>query len=191
MQIPDDWLRLSLLQHYAYCPTQASLILDGTWLDNHLTVEGDTAHERVDQPGFDQRRGVRVHHRVQLHSDALRIHGIADAIEEDVDGRLMPVEHKRGRGAGDLWPTTVQVVAQALCLAEMIGQPVPEAAIFVVRERRREYVDVATHSGRVIELVTEARRRLRVGAIPGVYERLRCKSCSLQNSCQPRGVQWR
>lgn len=191
MEPEGDWLRISLLQHYAYCPAQASLILEGTWADNHLTVQGDALHAHVDQPGLDHRRGLRVHHSVPVYSRRLRIHGLADAVEERDDGSLMPIEHKRGRGAGDLWPTTVQVVAQALCLTEQTSRPVTTGAIFVAKEKRREYVEIEEVQPAVEALIAEARRRLAEESIPGVYERRRCKSCSLQNSCQPRGAQWR
>ena len=105
----DDWLTLSALEHYAYCPWQARLLQDGVWADNYLTVQGAAAHERVDTPGTDSRRGVRVHHHVPLGSRRLRVYGVADSVEERPDGSLMPVEHKLGRGAGDLRPLILQV----------------------------------------------------------------------------------
>lgn len=187
----DDggWLRLSALQHYAYCPHQAQLLADGVWLDNHMTVEGDEAHERVDSGITDSRRGSRIHHRVELTSHTHRIYGVADSVEEASTGELIPVEHKRGRGAGDLWPTMVQVVAQALCLAEMTGRPVDRAAIYVVRERRRETVDVQANVARVIETIKLARRDLAIPArgSPPYNPRI-CRSCSVLQACQPGGT---
>lgn len=111
-----DWLRISLVEHYAYCPRQAYLLVDGVWADNHLTVQGTAGHERVDSGGIDYRRGVVVHHRVALVSQRLRLHGFADAVEQHKGGQLLPVEHKRGRGAGDVFPSLAQAVAQAICL---------------------------------------------------------------------------
>ncbi|MFT3874267.1 MAG: CRISPR-associated protein Cas4 [Nocardioides sp.] len=187
----DGWLLLSTLQHFAYCPTQAALIRDGVWLDNHLTVTGDAVHERVDTGGTDHRRGVRAHHRVELASHRLRIHGIADTIEEARDGSLTPVEHKLGRGAGDLFPATVQVVAQALCLEEMTGRESTLGAIFVVKERRRVPVVVADHRERVEQLIVSAHHDLRLPPSSPTYSARLCRSCSVINSCQPRGVEWR
>ncbi|MGC3995387.1 MAG: CRISPR-associated protein Cas4 [Propionicimonas sp.] len=181
---------MSSLQHYAYCPSQASLIRDGVWLDNHLTVSGDLAHERVDQLGTDRRRGKRAHHRVSLVSHRLGIHGIADTIEEDDFGQLSPVEHKWGRGAKDLFPTIAQVVAQALCLEEMTGRHVRECAVFVVQERIREPVDVDAHRDAVENLIVAARKDL-AGVPPRpVYVARRCRSCSVLNACQPKGAIW-
>lgn len=185
----QDWLRLSTLQHYAYCPRQAALILDGVWADNHLTVEGTAGHERVDSGVTDHRRGIVVHHSVPLTSEHLRLHGIADAIEQHKDGRLLPVEHKRGRGAGDPFPSIVQAVAQALCLEEMLSTEVPEIALYVTKERRRDIYRTDEYRERVIALVGEARQRLGREVKP-VYKARLCKSCSVQNACQPRGAQW-
>lgn len=184
-----DWITLSALQHYAYCPEQARLLRDGVWTDNHLTVEGDAAHERVDQRGIDNRRGVRAHHRVELVSQELGVYGVADTIEEAQSGDLAPVEHKRGRGAGDLGPTIVQVVAQALCLREMTGHAVAVGYIFIVKERRRERVVVDDHAGRVRRLIGEARAELaRERVAAPTYQPRICNRCSVAGACQPGGI---
>lgn len=185
----SGWLRISLVEHYAYCPRQAYLLADGVWADNHLTVQGTAGHERVDSGGTDHRRGVVVHHRVPLASQRLRLHGFADAVEEHKDGRLLPVEHKRGRGAGDLFPSLAQVVAQALCLEEMLGMSVPEVAVYVTKERRRELYRTEDYSSRVEALIRKAHASLHGEVRPKFSARL-CNSCSVQNACQPRGAQW-
>lgn len=184
-----DWLRISLIEHYAYCPRQAYLLADGVWADNHLTVQGTAGHERVDSGGVDHRRGVVVHHRVALVSQRLRLHGVADAVEQHKDGQLLPVEHKRGRGAGDLFPSLAQAVAQAICLEEMLDVAVPEVAIYVTKERRRERYRTDDYRSRVEALIGKARTSLRGEIQPKFSARL-CNSCSVQNACQPRGVQW-
>lgn len=190
VEAEQEWLRLSTLQHYAYCPRQAALLLDGVWADNHLTVEGTAGHERVDSGVTDHRRGVVVHHRVPLVSQALRVQGVADAIERHKDGTLLPVEHKRGRGAGSPFPSIVQAVAQALCLEEMTSAEVPEVALYVTKERRRDIYRTDEYRARVIALIDEARVDLRTEIRPVFRARL-CQSCSVQNACQPRGAQWR
>lgn len=187
---PDaDWLRLSTIQHYAYCPRQAYLLADGVWADNHLTIQGTAGHERVDAGGTDHRRGVAVHHRVPLVSQRHRLHGISDAIEQHRDGTLLPVEHKRGRGAGDVFPSIAQVVAQALCLEEMLDVAVPHVALYVTKERRREIFSTDDYRARVLTLIDEARLSLQQEVKPSFKSRI-CQSCSVQNACQPRGAQW-
>lgn len=184
----DDWITLSGLEHYAYCPWQARLLQDGVWADNYLTVEGSAAHDRVDSQGIDSRRGVRVHHRVPLASRRLRLYGVADSVEERPDGTLMPVEHKLGRGAGDLRPLILQVTGQALCLEEMRGVQVHEVAVFVVAERRREVF--ATSHWRDETEAEIAAMRVSLGS-PALgrpnYRAARCRRCSLLEACQPNG----
>lgn len=184
--IDDGWLRLSLLQHFAYCPRQAQLTLDGVWEDNALTRQGTVAHVRVDTGPTDFRRGLTVYHSVDLASERLQVFGVADSVEQDADGNLCPVEHKHGRGAGDLRPSTVHVVAQALCLEEMTGRAVEQAAIFVTSEHRRVAIQVSEHRDETQRLIEEARAVLLGEAPAHVHPTIRlCKSCSLHQACQP------
>jgi CRISPR-associated exonuclease Cas4 len=182
----EDWLRLSLLEHYAYCPRQAALLMDGVWEDNHLTVQGQAGHQRVDSGSTDYRRGVKVHHSVSVASSRSQIFGVVDSVEEGVEGQICPVEHKRGRGVGDLFPSTVQVVAQALCLEEMLGRCVPEAAIFLISEKRRISIVVDKVRCDVIHAIEEARRVLLSGQpVEPKAPAFKCRSCSLAEVCQP------
>lgn len=183
----DDWLSLSALEHHAYCPWQARLLQDGVWADNHLTVQGTAAHERVDTPGVDSRRGVLVHHHVPLASRRLRIHGIADSVERRADGSLTPVEHKWGRGAGDLRPLVIQATAQALCLEEMTGVEVESAVVYIVGERRRETFPTAEWRAETEREITAARSTLLAASDgPPAYRARLCRRCSLLEACQPR-----
>lgn len=184
----DDWITLSALEHYAYCPWQARLLQDGVWADNYLTVQGTAAHERVDTSGVDSRRGVRVHHHVPLASRRLRIHGVADSVEERLDGSLVPVEHKLGRGAGDLRPLILQVTGQALCLEEMRGVQVHEVAVFIVAERRREVFLTSQWRAETERVIAAMRANLSAPprGRPG-YEPSRCRRCSVLEACQPHG----
>lgn len=184
----DDWLTLSAVEHYAYCPWQARLLQDGVWADNYLTVQGAAAHERVDAPGTDSRRGVRVHHHVPLGSRRLRVYGVADSVEERPDGTLMPVEHKLGRGAGDLRPLILQVTAQALCLEEMRGVQVHEVGVFVVAERRREVFPTSEWRTETEREIAEMRASLSKPPMGRPeYRASRCRRCSLLEACQPHG----
>jgi CRISPR-associated exonuclease Cas4 len=151
-----------------------------------VTMQGRIAHDRVDHGPTDYRRGLVVHHSVSVASERLRVFGIADTVEEDSAGKLRPVEHKRGRGAGDLLPSTIHVVAQALCLEEMTGRSVESAAIYIAIERRRIEIDVAEHRARVESVVANAYKALIAGGscVYSPSPRL-CRSCSIRESCQP------
>lgn len=184
--LTDDWLKISSLEHHAYCPWQARLLIDGVWADNHLTVQGSAAHEHVDQPGADARRGARFHRRVDLASARWRIYGVADAIEERPGGTFLPIEHKWGRGAGDLAPSFIQAAAQALCLEEMLGIRVEHLAVYIVTERQRVSSSMGEWRSRVEAQIACARRDLYALQLgPAQYQRRRCRGCSVFEACQP------
>ncbi len=57
----DDFIPLSALQHYLFCPRQCALIhVEQAWAENRFTAEGRVLHEATAEPGREKRRGVRV-----------------------------------------------------------------------------------------------------------------------------------
>jgi CRISPR-associated exonuclease Cas4 len=99
--------------------------------------------------------------------------------------RPFPVEHKRSRPkAGD--EDRVQLCAQALCLEEMLGVPVPSGALFYGKTRRR--TDVAFDAAlrrRAEQTAAETRALFAAGATPPPPAVAPCKSCSLLPACRP------
>jgi CRISPR-associated exonuclease Cas4 len=75
--------------------------------------------------------------RLYLYSEALRLSGFADVVEERA-GVLVPVEYKHGL-QGQWLNDQVQLCAQALCLEERrLGKPLMAYGyIFYVGSRRR------------------------------------------------------
>jgi CRISPR-associated exonuclease Cas4 len=126
----SDLIPLSALQHFVVCPRQCALIhLESVWIENERTAEGRIEHERVDRGGAETRGEVRRAYGVPLRSLRLGLAGKADVVEFHAtpgvgQERPFPIEHKRGRPKrGD--EDRVQLCAQALCLEEMLGVPVP------------------------------------------------------------------
>ena len=77
-----------------------------------------------------------------LASRRLGLAGVADIVEfhRAGDGETpYPVEYKRGKPKLHR-ADEVQLCAQALCLEEMTGRPVPEGALFYGETRRRVVV---------------------------------------------------
>jgi CRISPR-associated exonuclease Cas4 len=187
----DDPLPLSALQHYLFCPRQCALIhVERLWAENVATVEGRLLHERSDKPGAERRRGVRVVQAMPLRSLLLGVAGVADLVELRRDGagwRAFPVEYKRGRPK-DHRADEVQLCAQAICLEEMLGRPVPEGALFYGAQRRRQPVAFdAELRALTARVAKEARAMLAAGRTPPpVYDPKRCDSCSLIELCRPR-----
>ena len=68
---PLDHIALSALQHWAYCPRQCGLIhLEQAFDDNVHTLRGQAVHARVDKPGVELARGVRVE-RIAVRPSAM------------------------------------------------------------------------------------------------------------------------
>lgn len=187
-EVEAHWLMLSTLQHHAYCARQAWLIADGVWSDNRVTAIGSMQHERVHTSGSDHRSGLVVHHAVRLAHRGLRICGVADSVEVTSDGSMAPVEHKHGRGAGDLTPSVIQVVAQALCLEDMTARPVPQAVLYITKEKRRIDIDVRAQEARTRTEVEAVRMTLARAAPPPFASIRLCRSCSVSVACQPPGL---
>ena len=185
----DELVPISALQHMLYCPRQCALIHnERQWAENRFTAEGRILHERTDAGGRERRAGITIERSVPLRSLRLGVFGIADVVEIHAGHRPYPIEYKRGR------PKThradeVQLCAQAICLEEMLGAPVPEGALFYGRERRRKVIAVDAELRALTERVAlDTRRMLAEGATPPPsYEARKCDACSLKEVCQPLG----
>lgn len=187
----DDFIALSALQHYLYCPRQCALIhVEQLWAENVHTAEGRLLHERADQPRSERRRGVRTVTAMQLAHPALGIVGVADVVEfhQTPEGEgIVPVEYKRGRPKAHQ-ADEVQLCAQALCLEAMTGQSVSAGALFYGETRRRTDVVFDEALRRLtLDTVAAVRAMLDAGSTPTAdYQPRRCDSCSLLDLCQPR-----
>lgn len=183
-------LPISALQHWLYCPRQCALIhVERLWAENSLTAEGLVLHVRADGGTTDRHKGIRTLRAVELGSERLGLHGVADVVEVHGD-RFYPVEYKRGRPKPHR-ADEVQLCAQALCLEEMTGQAVPEGALFYGETRRRVVVafdrDLRSLTSSVAD---EARSALAQGELPPAhYAPGRCKACSLLELCRPQSLE--
>lgn len=185
----DEPLMLSALQHWSYCPRQCGLIhLEQQFDDNVHTMRGHAAHERVDDPGFESRPGMRIERALPLYCDRLGLVGKADVVEFSTDGTPYPVEYKHGRRRPNLHDE-LQVAAQALCLEEMTGKAVPRGALFYVSSRRRREVAITPQLRAAVEqAVRDIRAMLASGRLPPAVNDARCRECSLKSICQPEAM---
>lgn len=194
----EEAIPLSALQHWAYCPRQCALIhIEQAFDDNLHTLRGNALHAQVDQPGLQTERGRRVERALPLWHGGLGLIGKADVVEFLPDGTPYPVEYKQGsrhKATGIAACDDLQLAAQALCLQEMIGRPVPEGAIFYASSKRRRVVPI-TEALRAEVVATRAAvaAQLASGRLPpplhGELAQQRCKACSLLDRCQPLAAQ--
>lgn len=189
MKATDDPIPLSALQHWAYCPRQCGLIhLEQVFEDNLHTARGQAVHHLVDKPGYEMKVGVKVERALPLWSDRLNLIGKADLVEFHPDGTVFPVEFKHGRKRQKIHDD-IQLAAQAMCLEEMLGRPVPKGAIYHASSRRRREVTVTPElRRRVEETATAIRAMLASGRLPAPANDARCRECSLKEVCQPEAL---
>lgn len=182
---------LSALQHLVFCPRQCALIhLEGAWAENLLTAEGRVLHERVDEAPGETRRGVRIGRGVALLSRRLGLVGKADVVEfharRSGPPQPYPVEYKRGKPKPHD-ADRVQLCAQALCLEEMMGMPVPRGALFYGEPRRRQEVAFDDALRTRTEKTAKALHALLAGGVtPPPEPGAKCRSCSLEAVCLPK-----
>jgi CRISPR-associated exonuclease Cas4 len=188
----EDFIPLSALQHYLYCPRQCALIhVEQLWAESRHTAEGRVLHERADKPRGERRRGVRTVTAMPLAHSGLGITGIADVVEfhEGPEGEehAFPVEYKRGRPKAHR-ADEVQLCAQALCLEAMLEQPIAAGALFYGETRRRtdvpfdEPLRLLTH-----DTIAATRAMLASSTTPTAqYSPKLCDACSLLDLCQPK-----
>ncbi len=197
----DEYVSLSALQHYVFCPRQCALIHnEQQWAENALTTMGKLEHERVDTAPGTTRGLLRTARAVRLVCHRLGIRGVADAVEyervaEQGNGqgncgverlrRVTPVEYKHGRPK-DYRADEVQLCAQAFCLEEMHGIDIPVAYLFYRSTRRRKEVVLDAELRALTQrAVQETRELLALGTLPPARRMDDCDACSLYELCLP------
>lgn len=184
-----DPIPLSALQHWIYCSRQCGLIhLEQAFADNIHTARGQAVHHLVDTPGYEIKAGVRVERALPLWSDRLGLIGKADLVEFHPNGMVFPVEFKHGAKRQKLHDD-IQLAAQAMCLEDMLGRPIPKGAIFHATSHRRREVAITPELRQwVIETAEAIRAMLASGTLPPPVNDARCKECSLKEICQPEAI---
>lgn len=197
MYSEDEYLNLSGIQHFAYCRRQWALIHIGqVWSDNSLTYHGQKIHKRVHDSEIKEVRKSRISLRsLKVSSSELGISGETDLVEliEDEDGayfsgygkkyRIVPVEFKNGRGAGNK-ADQLQLTAQAICLEEMLGCTIHEGYIYYAELHKRERVQLDDRLRTAVRAIVEEMHVLdQKNHIPNVRKKSGCKNCSLFSDC--------
>jgi CRISPR-associated exonuclease Cas4 len=180
-----DPIPISALEHYRYCARQSALILvDGVWVENAHTARGQYTHRRADTPGGRIERGRRVERAVPLWSEQWGLSGRADAVEILGDGTVVPVEYKAGRRHGDT--ADVQLCAEAMCLEEMLRQPVGYGYVWYGATRRRMRVSFSdTLRDLTVETIRAVHRLRAEAKLPPAPADERCEQCQLAGHCLP------
>ncbi len=192
-----EQIPLSALQHWQYCPRQCGLIhLEQVFDDNVHTLRGQAVHAKVDKPGVETAKGVRVERALPLWHDELGLVGKSDVVEFLSGGVPYPVEYKHGsrNKAADIAACDdLQLAAQGMCLQAMTGKAVNEGALYYATSKRRRVVAITEQLRAAVAQIADAiRHMLASGELPppllAEQAAKRCKACSLLERCQPQAT---
>lgn len=192
MYTEDDFIMISALQHYIFCPRQCGLIhIDDVWQDNLFTVRGEILHEKVDTDTYETRGDVKTVRGLRIHSYKYGLVGRCDVVEfkQSSKGKeIMPVEFKAGEPKEDI-SDKVQLCAQVLCLEGMLNVEIPKAAFFYGKIRRRNIIEITDELRKQTEeVVSKVRELVDSKIVPKIEYSSKCRNCSLINICQPRAM---
>ena len=76
----NDFLMLSGIQHYAFCPRQWALIhIEQQWEENYFTIDGMIMHENAhNQEKTEKRKNLLITRGMPIFSRTLGIRGVCD-----------------------------------------------------------------------------------------------------------------
>jgi CRISPR-associated exonuclease Cas4 len=186
----EDPVLISELNQYLYCPRRCALIhVEGVFSENAFTLEGRFLHDQADTPGVENRPGVRVVRALPLFSKRWGLIGKADVVEfhKVITGTETPLPVEYKRGPRRKWDNDdAQLCAQAFCLEEMIGVPVPRGAIYHMASKRRREVEFTEALKEItVRTIEHVRALISSGRVPSAEVKPQCTGCSLRNFCLP------
>ena len=195
----EDFLKLSGIQHFAFCRRQWALIhIENQWEENVRTVEGQIIHEKAhDKLAVESRGDILISRGMPVFSASLGISGECDVVEfhrspEGIniagkDGlyNVVPIEYKRGKEKQDEIDE-LQLAAQAMCLEEMLCCKIPVGYLFYHETRRRIAVKISEELRKQVkDMLCEMHQLYNRGYTPRVKRTKKCNACSLKHICLP------
>lgn len=196
----DDYLMLSGIQHFFFCKRQWALIhVEQQWAENDSTMEGNYVHKKTDNPYIvETRNDLIVSRAVPISSKVLGLSGILDVLEyhrndngiqlSGKEGLWSPniVEYKRGKPKKD-HRDIIQLVAQVICLEEMLKLNIYSSELFYHENNRRIKVEITGDlREETVSIANEMHRLYSENITPKAESYKNCTKCSLYNLCMPR-----
>ncbi len=192
MYSEDDFIMISALQHYVYCPRQCALIhVEDVWCENLFTVRGELLHEKVDTDTYETRGTIKTIRGLRIHSFRYGLVGRCDVVEfrkTKTGNEIMPVEFKSGKPKENI-SDKVQLCAQVFCLEEMLTVKIKQGAFFYGKIRRRNIINIDDELRLQTEnIMNSVREIVSKKYIPAAVYQSKCRNCSLQSICQPKAM---
>jgi CRISPR-associated exonuclease Cas4 len=146
----------------------------------------------------EKRKDIVITRNLPIFSKSLGISGNCDVVEfrQSQDGITLygyaekyipyPIEYKKGKpkeNEADI----LQLVAQAMCLEEMLGCTISEGALFYGETKRRQVVEISDERReRVTSMCLEMHKYYDSRYTPKVKWSKSCNACSLYEECMPK-----
>jgi len=181
---------LSALQHYLFCPRQCALIHnEQVWAENRFTAEGQVLHKKANEGPDEHRANGKILRHLHVASEKYNLTGICDIVEVTPEGKVIPVEYKRGKPKSHR-ADEVQVCAQAFCLEEIMHCQITQGLIFYGKTRRKTIVSLdETLRDLTRTIIAETREIFQTGITPKAeYHASKCTNCSLIDLCLPNAM---
>lgn len=188
----DQLIPISALQHLIFCARQCALIhVERLWAENQFTVEGRQLHDKAHDGKSETAGGVRIARGLWIKSNRLGITGQADVVEFHHDGRIVPVEYKRGKPKKDD-SDRVQLCAQALCLEDMKQTQIESGNLFYGKRQRRTEVHFDDRlRQKTLDKIEQLRHMIDNRITPEATRAPKCDKCSLLELCMPGALRFR
>ncbi len=192
MYSEDDFILISALQHYIYCPRQCGLIhVDEIWQENLFTIRGNILHNKVHSDSFESRSDKKIVRGLRIHSFKYGLVGKCDVVEFSKVKNILsvrPVEFKAGKPKDDI-SDKVQLCAQVLCLEEMLSTNITKADFFYGKIKRRYTVEINnTLRNETCYIINSVRNLIDGNKVPVIEYSSKCHNCSIQKICQPKAM---
>ncbi|MCY3609433.1 MAG: CRISPR-associated endonuclease Cas1 [Acidimicrobiaceae bacterium] len=192
-EVPD-LVPARMVNEFVYCPRLFYLEwVQSQFEDNSDTVHGRYVHRRVDEGGGRMGRSseddpVSSARSVLVSSERLGLIAKTDIVE-GLDGRVVPVEVKRGRPPkhGPAWEPELQQLAAIGLILRDSGYDCDEGQFYFASSRERTTVEFDDRLlGKTLDTVERLRRVAAADdAPPPLVDSPKCPRCSLVGICLP------
>ena len=183
-----------MVNEFVYCPRLFFLEwVQSRFEDNADTVHGRYVHRRVDEGGgrmggSSEDDPVSNARSVLVSSERLGLIAKTDIVE-GFDGKVVPVEVKRGRPPkhGPAWEPELQQLAAIGLILRDSGYACDEGQFYFATSRERTTVDFDERlMGKTLDTVKRLRRVAAADAAPPpLVDSPKCPRCSLVGICLP------
>ena len=195
----DDYIPLSYISQYNYCPRRAGLLMnEQLWEENSDTAKGRNEHSHVHTTAMEKNHNIITFTDLYVDSKELKLAGKCDAVQAipDADGFiipdlcnekciLFPVEYKHGKLRNEI-EYELQLTAQAICLEEIYNCHIEKGSLFYISSHRN--YDVYFDGEKRKQVVSSAYALCEMqnsGITPKAIKSSKCAKCSMKDLCLP------